>query len=102
MTESSAREQPGRRIVRLRISGRVQGVWYRGWAVETARDLGLDGWVRNRGDGSVEAVVAGPRETVDRMIEACRDGPSAARVNDIAVDAHSDEPEPGFRQLPTV
>lgn len=55
--------------VRLRIIGRVQGVWFRGWAVDQARELGLSGWVRNRGDGSVEALLAGPESRVRSMID---------------------------------
>ena len=67
------------------IRGRVQGVGYRAWTELTARDHGLEGWVRNRRDGSVEAVFAGPAEAVAAMIEACRRGPPGARVD--AVDA---------------
>ena len=67
--------------VRLRIIGRVQGVWFRGWAVDQARELGLSGWVRNRGDGSVEALLGGPESRVRSMIERCRRGPPAARVD---------------------
>lgn len=74
-----------RRTVRLKIDGRVQGVWYRGWTVEQARLLGLDGWVRNRRDGSVEAVVSGSPDAVERMILACHDGPPAARVQAVNV-----------------
>ncbi len=73
------------KAVHLLISGRVQGVWYRGWAVDTARALGLRGWVRNRGDGRVEAVIAGSAESVDRMIDACRQGPPGARVSAVEV-----------------
>ncbi len=86
--------------VYLLISGRVQGVWYRGWAVDTARALSLRGWVRNRGDGGVEALIAGPAESVDRMVSACREGPPAARVADVLVtpasesDAKNDIPDP--------
>jgi acylphosphatase len=69
--------------VRLRISGRVQGVWYRGWTVGKAQDLGLAGWVRNITDGSVEVLVNGPQEQVDRLIALCRKGPPAARVDDV-------------------
>jgi acylphosphatase len=87
-------------MVHLRISGRVQGVWYRGWAVETATALGLDGWVRNRRDGTVEAVAAGDAAQVEAFIKACRDGPPAARVDDVKV-AEADPPDRGFRQLPT-
>jgi acylphosphatase len=88
--------------VRLLIKGRVQGVWYRGWAVENASRMGLDGWVRNRLDGSVEALLSGPRDKVETMIEACRRGPPAARVDRIEI---SDDPsflETGFHQLPTL
>ncbi len=70
---------------RLVVTGRVQGVFFRDWTVEQARELGLDGWVRNRADGSVEAVVAGAPEQVEAMIERARRGPPAARVDDVAV-----------------
>lgn len=88
--------------VRLRVHGRVQGVWYRGWAVERARAHGLDGWVRNRADGTVEMSLAGPDDAVGRMIEDCRRGPSAARVDRIDHAAEPDPVDPGFRQLPTL
>jgi len=65
------------------IRGRVQGVGYRAWTEYTARDHGLEGWVRNRRDGGVEAVFAGPPGTVAAMIEACRRGPPGARVDAI-------------------
>ena len=91
------------RTVRLRIFGRVQGVWYRGWTVEQARSLGLSGWVRNRRDGSVEAVVRGPDAAVERMIIACWDGPPAARVDavDVADAPAEDLIGSGFVQLET-
>ena len=73
--------EPGADItVTVRIRGRVQGVWYRGWTEEEAARRGLRGWVRNRRDGSVEALFAGPAAVVNDMIEACRRGPPAARV----------------------
>jgi acylphosphatase len=91
----------GRIAVRAVITGRVQGVWFRAWTVETATRLGLDGWVRNRRDGSVEALFAGPAEAVERMLEACRVGPSRARVDAVARHAAEDDGVAGFRQLPT-
>ncbi len=90
--------------VRLRISGTVQGVWYRGWAVETARVLGVGGWVRNRADGTVEALVHGSETAVEKMIAACRSGPPAARVSDVTchpATAGGEELAGGFRQRPT-
>jgi len=69
--------------IRCVISGRVQGVWYRGWTRQEATSLGLDGWVRNLADGSVEAVFAGREETVREMVERCRRGPPLARVTGI-------------------
>jgi acylphosphatase len=88
--------------VRLHIQGRVQGVWYRGWAVAEARKLGVSGWVRNRRDGSVEALISGPEAAVRAMIERCRRGPSAARVDHIVEVPVSEAVEPGFRQLATL
>ena len=68
---------------RLTITGRVQGVGYRDWAMATGQRLGLAGWVRNRRDGAVEAVFAGPADAVAAMMEACRRGPFNARVDTI-------------------
>jgi acylphosphatase len=86
----------------LRIHGRVQGVWYRGWTVEQATRLGLRGWVRNREDGSVEAVMSGEPHAVADMIEACWQGPPAARVMHIDVKEASAFEGEGFSQRPTV
>jgi acylphosphatase len=71
--------------VRLVISGRVQGVWFRGWTVDQAKARKLAGWVRNVADGTVEALLNGPKAAVDDMIEACHTGPRLARVDDVAV-----------------
>ena len=71
---------------RLTISGRVQGVGYRDWAKTMGRRLGLTGWVRNRADGSVEALVVGDDTAVGKMIEACRRGPPSARVDAVDVE----------------
>jgi acylphosphatase len=84
------------RSARLRITGRVQGVGYRAWALQMAVRLGLRGWVRNRGDGSVEAVVIGEDDAVARMIEACHEGPFGARVSAVAVSDADDDGSVGF------
>lgn len=68
---------------RLRITGRVQGVAYRDWMVRAARAAGIVGWVRNRADGSVEALVAGSTDAVDALIASCRRGPPMARVDNV-------------------
>jgi acylphosphatase len=88
--------------VLVRITGRVQGVWFRGWTVDEAIRLKLDGWVRNRRDGSVEALFAGPTQAVDRMIAACRRGPPAASVDNVTVSPTDPPAEPGFRQRSSV
>jgi acylphosphatase len=87
--------------LRLRVHGRVQGVWYRAWSVEQAESLGLDGWVRNRRDGTVELVVSGSAAAVREMVARCRRGPSAARVERVIEEPVDDEVRPGFRALPT-
>jgi acylphosphatase len=74
-------------IRQVMITGRVQGVGYRAWVEHRARAHGLEGWVRNRRDGSVEALFAGPADVVSEMVARCRRGPSSARV-----DAVQDEP----------
>lgn len=88
--------------VRVVIEGRVQGVWYRGWTVERATSLALSGWVRNRSDGSVEALFSGPTATVETMIAACRIGPPAACVSRLSVEPAAAPPGSGFHQRPTV
>lgn len=74
-----------RAILRVMIRGRVQGVGFRAWTEHEACRRVLDGWVRNRRDGAVEAVFAGSPETVADMIEACRRGPPSARVDALDV-----------------
>jgi acylphosphatase len=88
--------------VHVVISGRVQGVWFRGWTCEQARALGLTGWVRNRRDGTVEAVFSGSPDTVHRMIEHCHQGPPAARVDNVTRAPAADPGSAGFDALPTV
>jgi acylphosphatase len=96
-----------RAIRRVTIRGRVQGVGFRAWAEHEARRRALEGWVRNRRDGSVEAMFAGPPAAVANMIEACRHGPSIARVDAVeAQEAHLDDlgqrrAGEGFSMLPT-
>ena len=74
------------------ISGRVQGVFFRGWVMENARSLGLTGWVRNLSDSRVEAVFEGSAEVVDQMVERCHGGPAHARV-DTVLDDYSEPVE---------
>ena len=89
--------------VRVIISGRVQGVGYRAWTISTASKRGLQGWVRNRSDGSVEAVFSGEEETVLAMIESCKDGPVTARVGRIESFTWKEKIEVGiFTARPTV
>src|SRR5690606_6708570 len=78
------------------ISGKVQNVWYRAWTVQEAEKLGLNGWVRNRADGSVEALFAGPAEKIDTMIDLCHTGPRAARVTDVTAEDFKGEIPQGF------
>jgi len=90
------------RTVHARITGTVQGVGYRAFVERTASGLGLGGWVRNRRDGSVEAVLSGESETVEAMIVACRNGPRLAVVHDLAIEeVDTQGGPPGFRVLPT-
>ncbi|MDP6121448.1 MAG: acylphosphatase [Rhodospirillales bacterium] len=87
--------------VRVRIEGRVQGVWFRAWTAQEATARGLDGWVRNRADGSVEALFAGPIAAVDEMLAACRRGPPMAAVSGVETAPAAAPADSGFHFLPT-
>jgi acylphosphatase len=94
--------EPGADItVSVRIRGRVQGVWFRGWTEEQAAVRGLRGWVRNRRDGSVEALFCGPTALVQGMIDACWKGPPAARVEAVEQVAVAAFEGSGFDTLRT-
>jgi acylphosphatase len=88
--------------VRLVIKGSVQGVGYRGWAQGEARRLGLDGWVRNRHDGTVELVAIGAEAAVEQLAEACWSGPPSAAVHVVERISAEDEGVVGFSERPTV
>ncbi|MEO8559705.1 MAG: acylphosphatase [Rhodospirillales bacterium] len=91
------------KTVRLRISGRVQGVGYRDWTIGTARELGLIGWVRNRADGNVEALASGDQAKIDRFVDACRRGPRLAFVGSLTVEPAEAEPSLNdFSQRPAL
>lgn len=87
---------------RLVVAGRVQGVGFREAMVDAARRAGVSGWVRNRVDGTVEALVQGEPAAMDRVVEWCRHGPRTAHV--VSIEIARAEPDPsldGFRRAPT-
>lgn len=88
--------------LRVRVEGFVQAVGYRHFAIEEARKLGLDGWIRNRSDGTVEALVSGPTKTVEAFVAAAMRGPEGSKVAN--VELHKAEPpaEKGFHRRPSV
>ncbi|CAL0316950.1 unnamed protein product [Lupinus luteus] len=87
---------------RVMIKGRVQGVFYRNWTVDNAEQLGLKGWVRNRRDGSVEALFSGSPDVVQEMVQRCRRGPPEAIVTGLEVFPSNDDPGTGFERKQTV
>jgi acylphosphatase len=95
-------------ILQVMIRGRVQGVGYRAWLESQASTCGLEGWVRNRRDGSVEALFAGPPKHVAEMVALCRHGPPSSRVDSVTSEtASADELDlrragEKFSVLPTV
>ncbi len=90
------------RTVHVRIEGRVQGVGYRAFAEMSAVELGLEGWVRNRRDGAVEAVFQGPDEAVEEMLRRCAKGPAAAAVTRVEPIDEGVSVFRGFEVRPTV
>jgi acylphosphatase len=85
----------------FRIEGRVQGVGYRWWATQTARRLGVCGWVRNRRDGSVELLAIAAADARDALAAACAGGPSAAQVVQVARHPAADDGSESFHERPT-
>ncbi|MGM0560151.1 MAG: acylphosphatase [Pseudomonadota bacterium] len=86
----------------LTIHGRVQGVGYRAWADGEATARGLCGWVRNRREGTVEAVFCGPEQLVEEMVQLCWQGPPMAQVREIDQEPCAPPEDDGFEQLPTL
>lgn len=84
------------------VSGRVQGVWFRAWTEQNATQLGLDGWVRNRSDGRVEAVIHGEAVAVKEMLRRLHVGPPAARVDKLEERDWHEAVAPGFTQRETL
>ncbi|MEH6633440.1 MAG: acylphosphatase [Halopseudomonas aestusnigri] len=71
--------------IRVLISGRVQGVWFRGWTVQKANELGVKGWVRNLNSGQVEAIFLGEETQIEVMLDACWLGPELAKVKAVEI-----------------
>ena len=88
--------------LRFRIEGFVQAVGYRNYVIEEANRLGLDGWVRNRSDGTVEALACGPTKAIEAFFTVCAKGPPGSRVAN--VEMHRAEPptEKGFKRRPSL
>lgn len=95
-------------VRQVMIRGRVQGVGYRAWVAHQAISHDLEGWVRNRRDGSVEALFAGPADVVAEVVASCRRGPSAARVQAMQEEPGQSDaldlrrPGDRFSVLPTI
>ena len=98
MTGPDSAQAPTKAL-RVVISGRVQGVWFRGWTERQARARGLKGWVRNCPDGTVEALFSGAAADVEAMIEECWGGPPAAKVTAIETFDASPPQTSDFAQL---
>ncbi len=87
---------------RLRIKGQVTGIGFREWAIEEATARKLNGWVRNRSDGTVEMVISGPDDIIKQMLSRCTQGPDAAQVTNIDILREDELPAPGFKRQPTL
>ena len=90
------------RSVRIRVFGRVQGVFFRNWTIDEARARDIRGWVRNRADGSVEILAFGEGEALAAFVSRCHQGPRAAGVERVEVEEAEGEPPAGFTREGTV
>jgi acylphosphatase len=85
--------EPARRV---RVTGRVQGVFFRAWTQQQAHELGVSGWIRNADDGSVEAQLEGDEAAVKALIQRMHEGPPSARVDGVTVEEAGAEGVDGF------
>jgi len=88
--------------LRLRIEGFVQTVGYRNYVIGEATRLGVDGWVRNRADGTVEALVSGPNKNVETLIALCMKGPPGSTIRNVEMHKADPAEEKGFRRRPSL
>lgn len=89
--------------LRLRIEGFVQAVGYRNFAIAEATRLNLDGWIRNRSDGTVEALVSGPQKDVEAFVGAAMRGPAGSTIKNVELHNETDPPaEKGFKRRPSI
>ncbi|KAL6998204.1 acylphosphatase [Sarracenia purpurea var. burkii] len=102
MSSLADSDPTNKKTVRVVVKGKVQGVFYRNWTVENATELGLKGWVRNRRDGSVEALLSGSADKVQEMEQRCRRGPPDAMVTGLELFPCSDDPGTRFERRSTV
>lgn len=87
---------------RIIVRGKVQGVFYRNWTIQTAESLRLKGWVRNRSSGDVEMLAVGPLEDVQELERQCWNGPTGAKVTEVAAEEAPMEPLQTFEKRPTL
>jgi acylphosphatase len=85
----------------ITVVGAVQGVGFRAFVRRKARDIGLEGWVRNRRDNSVEILAIGATDAIDRLIEACNEGPPLAKVQQVSLRGAEDDGSQGFTERET-
>lgn len=98
---STGSESASAKTVNVRVKGVVQGVFYRKWTADNAKELGLKGWVRNRRDGTVEAIFSGDPQVVDNMLERCKRGPPAAVVTGLESSPSQETVGEAFELKPT-
>jgi acylphosphatase len=88
--------------LRLRIEGYVQAVGYRNFVISEATRLGVDGWIRNRSDGTVEALVSGPNASVETLVGLCMKGPPGARIGNVEMHRAEAPATKGFHRRPSL
>jgi acylphosphatase len=88
--------------LRFRIEGQVQAVGYRNFLIAEATRLGLDGWVRNRSDGTVEALASGPTKAIEAFFTVCARGPDGSRVSNVEMHRADPPAEKGFTRRPSI